>query len=101
MTEEIVTEASADDDIQARRYDVKVRRLLQECVDTSHIDEDEGSITFSLEAWESLEKGAGRELLPGDLLLFAQQYPGKVLAAAKRLYKDKAWVARANADGKK
>jgi hypothetical protein len=95
--EDEAEEAPEVNDMQSKRFDHKAHRLIAACLEEANIDEESEVILLDLDAWNELVEGLERDLLPGDMLLFAEEHPAKVLSAAKRLYRNKAWLKRANA----
>lgn len=90
----------------ARRYDIKAHALVRACQDAAVIlqgpTENGGdTITLRAEDWSALTEHLARELLPGDLMLYARQHPGIVLARATKLLQDREWMSRAREEAAK
>ena len=80
-------------DNQRKRYDNKARRLLEEATRASTVSD--GNITISLERWNALAIGLQRELMAGDIELYAKEYPARVYAGASKLLDDEEWLSAA------
>ena len=80
-------------EMQPRRYDNKARRLFKAASDTAIVEGVVVHVPKSV--WDALATGLDRELMPGDLELYAEQYPARVLKAAQKILADGAWMARA------
>lgn len=78
-----------------KRYDKKARSLLEAATTVAVLTNE--TATIPLAAWNALVEGLSRDLMVGDVLLFAQEHPAKTLEAAGRLYSDRDFMRRANA----